>query len=86
MRRRSQGGPQETQDIYGKEAIPGNRTRWPDLRRRLRWSAGNNVFFNAAGNPRFPRRRRRPALELAVALENAKTRPSSFRRASTTTT
>jgi ABC-type nitrate/sulfonate/bicarbonate transport system substrate-binding protein len=62
-----------TQDIYGKEAIPGE----PDADGLISDAAfvglqGNNVFFNAAGNPQGFKEKEKAALDLAVALNNAK--------------
>jgi hypothetical protein len=62
-----------TQDIYGKEAIPAEA----DADGLISDAAfvglqGNNVFFTATGNPQGFKEKEKAALDLAVALGNAK--------------
>jgi len=62
-----------TQDIYGKEAIPGE----PDADGLISDAAfvgivGNVVFFKEAGNTTGFKEKEKAALDLAVALGNAK--------------
>jgi ABC-type nitrate/sulfonate/bicarbonate transport system substrate-binding protein/outer membrane protein OmpA-like peptidoglycan-associated protein len=62
-----------TQDIYGKEAIPGE----PDADGLISDAAfvgivGNVVFFKTAGNTTGFKEKQKAALDLAVALGNAK--------------